>query len=284
MPLAEPRDPHTVLASIEGKWGRIFGYEAADEKDPWEFFDITVPAWANDLAVLQPGRACWILVNEDVDVEISNQGPPPEVSFEVPADLAVITDPTEVTGTVAGQQLEGWTLAYREAGQGEWTEVAAGSAPVASGKLGDFDPTLLRNGLYELRLQATGGGQEVEEVRAVAVEGQMKIGHFTLSFLDLAVPLSGLDIEVIRTYDSRDVRLGDFGHGWALDIGPGDLSVSPGTDVRIRQLRQPDSPGRSVGSCHHLDLRHQRQSAHRDHHPHSLRRHVRRPRDVVYLR
>ncbi|MCP3937670.1 MAG: RHS repeat protein, partial [Actinomycetia bacterium] len=50
---------------------------------------------------------------------------------------------------------------------------------------------------------------------------QMKIGHFTLSFVDLAIPVSGLDIEIIRTYDSRDKQPRDFGVGWNLDIRQG---------------------------------------------------------------
>ncbi len=50
----------------------------------------------------------------------------------------------------------------------------------------------------------------------------MKIGNFTLSFIDLAIPLSGLDIEIVRTYDSRQRELmGDFGYGWMLDIRQG---------------------------------------------------------------
>ena len=50
----------------------------------------------------------------------------------------------------------------------------------------------------------------------------MKIGHFTLSFVDLAIPLSGLDIEIVRTYDSRRKdELLDFGYGWSLDIRQG---------------------------------------------------------------
>ncbi|MCP3998167.1 MAG: RHS repeat-associated core domain-containing protein [bacterium] len=49
----------------------------------------------------------------------------------------------------------------------------------------------------------------------------MKIGHFTLSFVDLAIPVSGLDIEVVRTYDSRDKQQRDFGVGWNLDVRQG---------------------------------------------------------------
>jgi len=43
-----------------------------------------------------------------------------------------------------------------------------------------------------------------------------------LSFVDLAIPLSGLDIEIVRTYDSRQrMAKGDFGQGWTLDIRQG---------------------------------------------------------------
>ncbi|MCP3938921.1 MAG: RHS repeat protein, partial [Actinomycetia bacterium] len=49
----------------------------------------------------------------------------------------------------------------------------------------------------------------------------MKIGRFTLSYVDLAVPVSGLDVEIIRTYDSRDQQPRDFGVGWSLDIRQG---------------------------------------------------------------
>ena len=53
---------------------------------------------------------------------------------------------------------------------------------------------------------------------ALTVRGQQKVGNFTLSFNDLTVPVAGLPIQVIRTYDSRDNRQGDFGIGWTLGI------------------------------------------------------------------
>ena len=39
-----------------------------------------------------------------------------------------------------------------------------------------------------------------------------------MSFLDLTVPVAGVPIDVIRTYDSRDKRKGDFGVGWNLGM------------------------------------------------------------------
>ncbi|MCP3998104.1 MAG: RHS repeat protein, partial [bacterium] len=221
-PTAEPRHPYAALASIAGKWQRIFGYDAFDPEDPWEVFSIDVPDWANDLSVMQPGRGYWVLANEAVTLEIRNQGPPPNVAIAAPADLAVVTEPTEIIGTVDSDRLESWTLTSRPIGDGNAVTLATGNAPVAGGTLATFDPTLLLNGLYELELTATDvQGQQVSESIAVSVEGQMKIGHFTLSFVDLAIPVSGLDIEIIRTYDSRDKQPRDFGVGWSLDIRQG---------------------------------------------------------------
>ena len=45
-----------------------------------------------------------------------------------------------------------------------------------------------------------------------------KVGNFTVAFLDLTVPVSGIPIQVSRTYDSRDKRVGDFGVGWTLGV------------------------------------------------------------------
>jgi RHS repeat-associated protein len=51
--------------------------------------------------------------------------------------------------------------------------------------------------------------------------GWLKIGHFTISFNDLAVPVPGLPLQITRTYDSRAAAAGiqgDFGIGWTMDI------------------------------------------------------------------
>jgi len=222
-PAAQPRPVRSALQSIDGKYIRIFGYDASDSDDPWEIWDANVPDWANDLRELRPGFGYWLLVTEDVTLEIANEGEPPAVAFTAPADLAEVTAPTEIRGTVESQLLDSWSLAYRFAGETEWTELGSGNVPVADGSLATFDPTLLLNGLYEIRLRAVDfAGTAVEETMAVVVDGQMKIGHFTLSFIDLAIPLSGLDVEVVRTYDSRQKDLqGDFGHGWTLDVRQG---------------------------------------------------------------
>ncbi|MCP3936634.1 MAG: RHS repeat-associated core domain-containing protein, partial [Actinomycetia bacterium] len=221
-PAGQPRHVRSVLHPIEGKVVRVFGYDASTPDQLWQGFDVQAPYWANNLDYMLPGRGYMVLVTEDVTLEVANQGPEPTVAISAPQDLAVVTELTAVVGEVASDLLSSWALSYRLIGEAEWIEIESRPYPVAGGELGILDPTLLLNGLYEVRVEATDlEGRVVEETIALSVEGQMKIGHFTLSFVDLAVPVSGLDIEVVRSYDSRDLRQGDFGVGWTLDIRQG---------------------------------------------------------------
>ena len=45
-PLDQPRPVPAALASIAGKYERVFGYDKADAQDPWEVYDPNVPDWA----------------------------------------------------------------------------------------------------------------------------------------------------------------------------------------------------------------------------------------------
>jgi RHS repeat-associated protein len=224
-PAEEPRSVETVLAPIAGQYARVVGFDIADSADPWEIYDVAVPAWANDLKLLQPGRGYWILATAETDLTILRKQAPVTVAITTPSDLGVVTAPTGVLGTVTGDALQSWTLSYRAEGAADWTPLAAGTSAVTGGRLGGFDPTLLLNGPYELELAATDALGEIHFADAdVNVEGQLKVGLFTLTFSDLEVGLSGLPIQVLRTYDSRDKSQGDFGIGWRLEIRQGSYT------------------------------------------------------------
>jgi RHS repeat-associated protein len=147
------------------------------------------------------------------------EGPPPTVSVLTPAESDGIATSVDVVGSVASQSLLGWNLEHRRAGDAEWTRFASGDTTAQGAALGRLDPTLLLNGLYEVRLMATdnAGRSATATVRVVVKENQ-KVGHFTVSFVDLEVPVAGLPIRVTRTYDSRDKGKGDFGRGWRMDL------------------------------------------------------------------
>jgi len=156
--------------------------------------------------------------SDDVMVVVNPAAPPAVVSINSPADAATITNRTSFIGSVS--EGSAWKLEYSlNADPQVWTTIASGNTAVTNGLLGTFDPTLLINGIYTVRLSATnaGGQTSVNTVSAV-VASELKLGNFTLSFTDLSVPVAGLPIEVVRTYDSREKRTGDFGVGWTLGI------------------------------------------------------------------
>jgi hypothetical protein len=175
--------------------------------------------------------------SDDVTVTVNAPaGGMPVVSISGIDDDGVVTKPVQISGTIS----EGsWSLDYRLGGRDDvdtqWTVLASGTGSVSGGVLGTFDPTLLLNGMYTIRLSAkTTGGEQSTSV-AVAVDGRMKIGNFTLAFTDLDVPVSGLPIQLIRTYDSRDKKLGDFGVGWNLSIRNVRVEKSGKTGAYWRQ-------------------------------------------------
>ena len=143
---------------------------------------------------------------------------PPTSSFTGLADGATITAPVVISGAVGDENLVAWRLEYVPAEGGVPVVIGQGGTPV-TGALGTFDPTMLLNGIYQVRLIAVdAAGTTTTDARNVVVRGDQKVGNFTVSFLDLELPLAGLPIRVMRTYDSRDKRRGDFGVGWRVDV------------------------------------------------------------------
>jgi hypothetical protein len=143
-------------------------------------------------------------------------GPPPTVSFTGLTEGMEITAPTPITGTINSPNLASWSLAYQGSGSTFFTTFAQGTTANVSGT---FDPTLLLNGIAQIQLTAVDqSGQTTSTTVNVEVTRNLKIGNFTLSFNDLTIPVAGIPIQVIRTYDSRNKSSGDFGFGWSLDI------------------------------------------------------------------
>ena len=153
------------------------------------------------------------------DVTIT-QTAPPTAGLNSPADGSTITGRTNFIGTVSEGST--WRLEYSLNEEGvapTWITLNSGNTPVTNGTLGTFDPTVLLNGIYSVRLVATNGsGQTTTTSVTTVVDGGQKVGNFSVSFTDLNVPVGGIPIEVLRTYDTRDKRKGDFGVGWTLDV------------------------------------------------------------------
>ena len=151
----------------------------------------------------------------------------PTVALNLPDDGSEVTLPTAIIGTADDTDLMRYVLELSEAGKNDFSVFASGTTPVVNAVLGQFDPTVLLNGIYDVRLTAEDtSGNMASVTRSYEVDGGAKIGNFTLSFNDLTIPVSGIPITITRTYDSRNRATGDFGAGWTLDIKNIELQES----------------------------------------------------------
>jgi RHS repeat-associated protein len=180
-----------------------------------------------------------------------------------------VTYLTDVIGSVSDDNLEFWRLHYARVDQvnldqivnlanpdnddPDWRFIAQGTTNVASAKLGTFDPTMLQNGPYVIRLMARDVNGRISAQGAIVnVEGAAKIGNFHLEFTDLQVPLAGIPITITRVYDTLQANdEGDFGFGWTLGLRDARIleTVPAGEDFVPAQtkvyLTGPD--GRRIG-------------------------------------
>jgi RHS repeat-associated protein len=152
-----------------------------------------------------------------------------------------ITAPTTITGSVSNAKIAYYTLSYAaasitkfdssgnpqdmaEPAAGDYTVFASGPSGTST-SLGTFDPTLLENGYYRIKLSVYGKSGSAEYTTLVQVTGKMKIGNFTSSSNDINIPVFNFPLTVTREYDSRNKgKSGDFGYGWDLSLSRAKLS------------------------------------------------------------
>lgn len=151
-------------------------------------------------------------------------GPVPTLSCTAPVSGSRVAAPVNVTSNVqapAGETITQWTVTTRNLDRGTPVVLASGSGqPPAT--LATFDPTLLINGAYEIltRAVSSGGGARTCTTD-VFVAGEMKLGDYQTTYLDMETSIAGFPVQVLRTYDTTDKRVGDFGVGWRLELsGP----------------------------------------------------------------
>ncbi len=142
---------------------------------------------------------------------------PLTASITAPVDDTVLKEPTAVIGTASGDNFVGYKLEYAATGTEDFVEFASGNAAVVDGVVGEFDPTVLGNGIYTIRLTAFNlGGQFATASAVVEADGGTKVGPFTVAFQDKTLLLGKSPLTVVRSYDNRNKIKGDFGIGWRL--------------------------------------------------------------------
>ena len=152
---------------------------------------------------------------------LESAGPVPTVGGATPADGTRVCAPTPVTANLAapaGQTIDKWSVTARNVDRGTPVVLASGTGPPPS-PLTTFDPTTLINGLYQILIAVeSSGGGKTTAVTTVVVCGDMKLGDYKTTYLDLDTLIHRFPVQVLRTYDSTDKRLGDFGIGWQLEL------------------------------------------------------------------
>lgn len=175
----------------------------------------------------------------NVHAHVTGDDVPPTALITSPDNNSTVTEPVDIIGTASDTNFLKYELAYAIAGSDGFTIFSSSTNPVTGGSLGEFDPTLLINDLYTIRLTVFDlGGNTTSDEITVQVDELMKIGQFTLSFIDLSIPMAGIPINVVRTYDSREKRKGDFGVGWFLGVNSLRLSTNRmlGTGWRVAKV------------------------------------------------
>jgi RHS repeat-associated protein len=191
----------------------------------------------------------------------------PEIVIESPAYDAVVMKQTPVVFTItSATPLVSYRVDYAPAGEIDLGDIAAPSTAYTTLKETDvpadtrelrsitaatFDPTVLLNDSYLIRVTATdiNNRKRIEGV-LVHVQGNLKFGEFRLEFTDLSVPLSGMPITIERIYDSRTAnRLGDFGYGWSLGVRDARVlkTLKDGTMFLGSRVYLTTPDGRRVG-------------------------------------
>lgn len=104
------------------------------------------------------------------------------------------------------------------------------AAKIINGVINTNDLTTLRNDVYDLELLVRNNYETTTETVRFALDSNLKIGVFTFSEQDLAIPVGGMPLSVVRTYDSLNLNAGDFGYSWTWAIN--DL------DVKLHDIRE----------------------------------------------
>jgi RHS repeat-associated protein len=205
-------------------------------------------ALENNIAFFTPGE----VRRYDVEVSVSdsvesknidtfftvadvNDSIPPSITIHSPGNHAEITNSLDIVASIEDDNLADYFVALYDVADPidlEYaTVLASGTSSITNSTVAELDPSLIKNGLYHVVIQAEDlNGQLSVSSVTLRVTGDLKVGNFSITMEDKNVPLAGLPIRVTRTYDSRSKSevLG-FGYGWSVAY----------QDVELRESSEP---------------------------------------------
>lgn len=133
-----------------------------------------------------------------------------------------LTAPQTITCTLVpltGTTVDTWTVAMVPTGGDPAEAISIGTGTGTTIEV-DVDPTILANGLWDVVITVTGSDDgRTETTLPIIIDGRLKLGRYSVAYEDLNVPVEGIPIQIVRSYDTLNRhRVGDFGYGWDLQI------------------------------------------------------------------
>ena len=164
---------------------------------------------------------------------------PPQISLDLSSfdPTKPLTKLTDLVGSITGDP-DSWRVELAPAdlvepgnpgaSDPDYVTIATGSGSTLNARLASIDPSLFRNDNYVLRVisQDFSGNIDVKST-VVGLFSEEKPADFKLDFTDLTIPLTGLPIQVGRSYSSLNAQVsGDFGYGWDLSFQDAQIQES----------------------------------------------------------
>lgn len=218
-------DGQPIGAPLTAQWTQVSGPQLAQFADPTSpQTTATFPA-AGDYVLKLSASDTQLTSVATIDVVVQPPAlPAPFVKILTPGDGSEISEPIPIVIT---SSTDIWSLDYvlnnpDGSVPQTLTHLAGFSGTATAVNVATFDPTLLANGIYTIRLsgQSTSAATAATSTDSVTVtvKGRAKPGAVHLAFRDLTVPVPGMPIDIVRVYDSLDTGIHEFGQGWSLSL------------------------------------------------------------------
>ena len=183
-------------------------------------YTVTVAVKGNDVSATKEAK----VVVDHNDVSVNGQYICEIVSPEEMDEVPCITD---ITANISQYVFTDYKFEYSEAMENNYTVFSSGTINAQTEITGEFDPSLLENGYYDIRFTAYGDGIVADDTITVSVTGGLKIGSFSISFEDIESEINGVPLTLTSTYDSRlRTSSGDLGYGWDMSYNKVGISIS----------------------------------------------------------